>query len=152
MLIMFLLPFLFFAVIVAALWVAHVTELRQRSSARRSRPLDSMLTTSRTPRSFAIIRLADAFEPETSVLWETQVPALEVINAAGRRGLAIERLGRVYLRSAALYPELYDGSDFESWLQFLEEARLITCRDGIVAMSAEGLEFLKCRVAARTAA
>lgn len=110
-----------------------------------------MRRTNQAPKPFTIIRVADAFDPETSILWETQTPVLERISAAGRRGLAAEALRPFYAESAALYPELYEGTEFQAWLQFLEGVELIAWREERATVTASGIEFLKCRVAATAA-
>ncbi len=146
------LPFLLLIVILAALSVARVSELRERRRTHHLASVGSIVFASFRPRrTFTIIRIADAFEPEASILWETQVSALDLICAAGRRGLPTETLRPLYTRSVVLYPELYEGTEFEAWLQFLEDAKLISCGENTVAITPAGIEFLKCRVAARAA-
>lgn len=145
----FLLSLVLSAVILAALWVAQVSASRARSRASQLASAgSSVLTIFRARKPFSIIRVADAFEPETSILWETQMPALELISSGGWRGLPRETLRSLYVRSVALYPELYEGTEFEGWLQFLEDAKLIVCNKDMVAITPAGAEFLRCRVAA----
>ncbi len=142
-----LLPLILSAVILAALWAARVSAWRERSRAFELSPADLVPFPVRVRKPFSLIRVADAFEPDTSMIWETQIPALARICAAGRRGLAIETLRPLFLHSAARYPELYEGTEFESWLQFLENAKLISLTHDTAAITPAGLEFLKCRVA-----
>lgn len=101
---------------------------------------------------FRVISVCDAFEPEFAILWETQMPALKLIAAEGPKGVTIQRLYSFYRRSAAIYPELYDGSSFQQWLSFLETAELITVTEHRAAITKEGLEFLRYRVPAEVSA
>jgi hypothetical protein len=101
---------------------------------------------------FQVISVCDAFEPEFAMLWETQIPALRIIAAEGRKGLPVQRLASFYHRSSATYPELYEGSSFQQWLSFLETAELITVTEHRVAITKEGIEFLRYRVPAEVAA
>lgn len=149
---LFLLPFLVFFLVVVALWSAHIAESRQHSHPRNLISIGDIAATVRNRNNFSIIRVADAFEPDTSVLWETQIPALERIGLGGPHGLPKVALRRWYRQSSSRYPELYDGSDFEAWLQFLESADLVVCTEDMVTITAAGKEFLKCRVAATAAA
>jgi hypothetical protein len=65
-----------------------------------------------------------------------------MVLAAGARGLSPQRLYRFYLASAAAFPELYDGSSFYNWLDFLERSRLITMTQERIVLTPEGREFL----------
>ncbi len=143
-----LLPLILSAVILAALWAAHVSAWRERIRAFGLGSAELVPFPGRVRKPFSIIRVADAFEPDTSIIWETQIPALARIYASGRRGLPIEILRPLFMHSAARYPELYEGTEFESWLQFLENANLISLTHDVAAITPAGVEFLKCRVAA----
>ncbi|HET8666343.1 MAG TPA: hypothetical protein VFM10_00085 [Terriglobales bacterium] len=101
---------------------------------------------------FRVLSVCDAFESEYAILWETQVPALRLIASEGAKGVAIQRLHAFYERSSRRYPELYDGSSFQQWLGFLEQSELITATEHRVAITREGLEFLKYRVPTGVAA
>lgn len=96
---------------------------------------------------FSAIPLALAFEPDYAIIWDTQVPAMELISRAGALGLALPRLWRCYVEQSTRYPELYEGSSFRNWIAFLEQAQLIECDDDAVVLTREGQEFLKYRVA-----
>jgi hypothetical protein len=101
---------------------------------------------------FRVLSICDAFEAEYAILWETQVPALQLVSSEGSRGVAIQRLQKFYYISAHAYPELYDGSNFQQWLSFLEGAELITRTEHRIAITKQGLEFLKYRVHTEVAA
>ena len=96
--------------------------------------------------SFSAIAIELAFDPDHAILWDTQVPALQLINSAGPHGAHIRRLYAWYCRSAALYPELYEGSSFKQWLEFLERVQLITRNPYRVALTPEGRDFLRYRL------
>lgn len=101
---------------------------------------------------FRVLSICDAFEAEYAILWETQVPALRLIASEGAKGVSIEKLQKFYDRSCHLYPELYDGSSFQQWLEFLNQAELVTMTEHRVAITKEGLDFLKYRVRVGVAA
>lgn len=113
----------------------------------RSRELESA-TDEEGSQSFCALPVSLAFDPEYAIIWDTQLPAMELISAAGKRGVAIHHLFRCYLNDACHYPELYDGSSFRQWIQFLESAQLIACNHTRVVLTAEGREFLRFRVSA----
>ncbi len=93
------------------------------------------------------LSLSDAFDPDHAVLWTTQIPVLELINAAGARGISYERIFRLYAAAARSYPELYDGSSFAEWLLFLQQSDLIAMGSHRVKITGHGREFLRCCVA-----
>lgn len=97
---------------------------------------------------FSVLSIEQAFEPDQAIIWETQVPALRLMASAGRKGLPLEDLYPLYLGSRRQYPELYDGSSFESWLEFLRHAELISVDLGTVSLTQEGREFLQFGVTA----
>jgi hypothetical protein len=97
---------------------------------------------------FSALSIAQAFDPDHAILWETQVPALKLISSAGPDGIHIRRLYAWFGESAAHYPELYDGSGFKQWVEFLEEAELIACNVHRVILTPKGCEFLQYRVCA----
>ncbi len=150
---LFVLPLVVLAFIAVALCVARMAESHQGSRVGQVVPSGAIaFTTVSAPGHFSIIRVKDAFEPETSVIWDTQIPALELIWAAGHTGLAMEALLPLYTCCAQAYPELYEGSRFESWLQFLADTKLVAVRSSRAVITAEGIEFLKCRVPANAVA
>ncbi len=128
--------FIFFVLVLAALAVARVIE--QREARHFSLRLPG--------RPFSALSVVHAFEEHSAVLWDTQIPALQVICSAGPKGVHFGRVRRVYAMSARRYPELYDGTSFEQWLRFLAEAELITFQEDRIAITAQGRQFLKYRV------
>ncbi len=90
------------------------------------------------PRIFHLMSIADAFDPERAMLWETQVPALQLISS----GVPAARLFLFYARYPRNYPELFEDTTFEEWLQFLKRSNLVTVEQGEIRLTAEGVEFL----------
>jgi hypothetical protein len=90
------------------------------------------------------LSLTEAFDPGHAMLWSTQIPALQVIAAAGTRGLRYHRLLAIYQRTAQKYPELYDGCCFAQWLFFLQSAELIVMGSYRVKITDHGRHFLQC--------
>ncbi len=127
--------------LVPVLWVAFQAGRDQRAT--------SSLVSGASPlwswrgRTFSTISVADAFEPDTAILWETQLSALDLICAAGARGLPAATLREWYLRSVRRYPELYDDFSFESWLDFLSNANLIACDGQLIRATSSCVQFLK---------
>jgi hypothetical protein len=96
---------------------------------------------------FTAVRIALAFDPDNAMLWDTQVPALELVSSAGRLGLSIQRLKGIYNESARHYPELYEGSGFRQWVDFLEQVQLIALNRERFVLTPKGLDFLRYRIA-----
>jgi hypothetical protein len=93
--------------------------------------------------SFTVFSVAQAFDRDCAIIWSTQLSALRLLDRAGRKGLAVKLMYPFYARAVRRYPELYDGSTFGSWLEFLERERLLK-RSGLqVFITADGHEFLE---------
>ena len=99
-----------------------------------------------------MLSIALAFDPDHALVWETQIPILQLISIAEPHGISVRSLHRAYLESARCYPELYEGSSFKRWLEFLECAQLVTRIDGQrVLLTTQGKEFLHYRITANEA-
>ncbi len=143
-------PVLILALISVVLFVVTLILLgfAEASEARKLRMADASAAGS----PFRILSVCDAFEPEYAVLWETQAPALRFIATAGTKGVTRPNLFALYKRAACRYPELYEGSSFQQWLEFLECSELVSVRDGRIAITPQGLQFLRFRVETKVAA
>ncbi|HXZ81937.1 MAG TPA: hypothetical protein VEG30_18555 [Terriglobales bacterium] len=97
-------------------------------------------------RGFTILSLADAFDPEYAILWETQVPALQLISRAGKGQASTNRLFFVWGEARRHYPEIFEGTTFDEWLAFLEDAQLIERQNGSVRITADGRALLEYRL------
>ncbi len=96
--------------------------------------------------SFAAFSVAQAFDRDYAIIWNTQVSALQLIDKAEKKGVPVKRLYPFYTRGVRRYPELYEGSNFGSWLEFLEREELIT-RSGLqVLITRDGHTFLQYRL------
>ena len=130
-----------FVLIVSLLLLADLAE-RKHVKQLRLGPLSQ---------PFSALSIVHAFDPERFMLWDTQLPLLEQLNAAGPKGCSLEQLYCFYAQLARRYPELYEGSTFEHWLGFLGGAELVRLETDHGYITAEGRqfvqEFLKCRVA-----
>jgi hypothetical protein len=51
----------------------------------------------------------------------------------------------IYDEAARRFPEIYEGSGFVSWLQFLEKTQLIAWDGSNVVLTPEGHAFLRFR-------
>ncbi len=135
----FLFGVLAFIAVLMGLIVAHILECQTREQLRDEAPGEP----------FSVLAVALAFDPDHALVWETQVPMLQLMARSGRQGASLRRLHLAYLASATHYPELYDGSTFQQWLQFLQQAGLIVFKDQRATLTNEGQEFLHYRVCAQ---
>ena len=93
-----------------------------------------------------VLSISEAFEPVCSVLWETPIAALELIDSGGTSGIPAAGLLPIYEQAAARFPEIYEGCGLVSWLQFLEETQLISWHGCNVVLTPEGHAFLRFRL------
>lgn len=127
----------------AAAVVSSIYEARKESIGET---LPRSALGSRVPaREFSLVALSDAFEPELACIWEPQIEVLKLIGEAGPDGLDHELLRPAHGQLVNRYPELYEGSDLESWLEAMERADLISWNDSTVKLTSAGTAFLKCR-------
>ncbi len=98
---------------------------------------------SSTGKPFSVLTAADAFDPDHALIWDTQIPVLQLLAAAGRKGVSVEHLYPHYARCVRMYPELYDGSSFWRWIEFLEETQLIAFDRHRVFLTSQGNHFVK---------
>lgn len=122
-------------VVMAIFAIAHVVEWRQLQKIK-AQPAG---------RPFCVLSLEQAFEADHAVLWDTQVPALQLICSAGSKGVPIQRLYACYVETTRHFPELYEGSNFGEWLAFLEESQLVARNEYRVAITSQGRRLLNSR-------
>ena len=133
----------FFLLVLVCLGVAQIAERKEERRIFLQIP----------GKPFTVICVAQAFEEESAILWETQVPALYQIAVGGKRGVSVAKMRRFFAGTSKQYPELYDGVRFEQWLRFLEDAELVTLStDDRIAITPAGIQFLKYRVTPTIAA
>ncbi len=129
--------FIFFILVLIALSVAQLAERKEERRLFLRIP----------GKPFTVICIAQAFEEDSAILWDTQVPALQQIATGGIRGVQVTKLRRYFSGTARQYPELYEGVYFEQWVRFLEDAELVTLgADDRIIITPQGLEFLKFRL------
>lgn len=98
------------------------------------------------PQAFSVLSIALAFDPDHAIIWETQIPALQLIASSGRDGILVRELASLYHQSARRYPELYEGSSFGNWLEFLRTSGLVKLGIAKVSLTSEGERFLQYRL------
>ena len=88
--------------------------------------------------TLGVISIADAYDPDRSVLWENQVSALQHIGSC----IMIPELLPIWERYMHLYPELYEQTTFSDWLGFLQNCNLAESAGDTVRLTANGRDFL----------
>lgn len=125
-------PFLVFLAIIVLLFVASVLESRERR--RRS---------AAARRLFPVLSLTNPLDPSYAIVWQTQLPVLEQMSAAGSMGLSVRSLRPSFSQLARRYPELYEGTTFEEWVGFLEQEGLARRTSNTMWLTAEGHTMLE---------
>ncbi len=92
-------------------------------------------------RLLASLSLVQSFERTYTLIWGSQITALQFLNSAG--AVPAQFLRPWYDQAAAREPEVYDGYTFDQWLGFLQASFLILLSGENVSISLEGREFLK---------
>jgi hypothetical protein len=123
--------------VVVAIVVPLIADTLESRAIRYRRDLASTLP--------PLLSISEAFDPVYSVLWQAPIAALELIDSGGTSGVPAARLRPIYEQAAARFPEIYEGSGFVPWLQFLEEAQLISWHGHNVVLTPEGHAFLRFR-------
>lgn len=62
--------------------------------------------------SFALQFTDDRADSESVLLWDTQTPALQLLQSAGSKGISVRRMAKPYNELAHTYPERWEGSSF----------------------------------------
>jgi hypothetical protein len=89
-----------------------------------------------------------AFEDHYELIWQVQVPGLELIRNAGESGVPANALRPWFERTLRSYPDLFEGHTIEEWLDFLQRSRVARFRNDRVRLTAIGCELLDhCRMA-----
>lgn len=92
-------------------------------------------------RLLAGLSLVQVFERTYTLIWGSQISALQFLNSAGT--VRVDLLRPWYDQAAAREPDLYVVYTFEQWLAFLQASVLIARTGENVAISVGGREFLK---------
>jgi len=132
---------IFFVLVLVALGIAQLAERKEERRLFLQIP----------GKPFTVISIAQAFEEDSAILWDTQVPALRQIAIGGSKGVSVAKMRRFFAGTSKQYPELYEGVRFEQWIRFLEDAELIILStDDRIAITPQGISFLRYRLVPRT--
>jgi hypothetical protein len=97
---------------------------------------------------FSGLSYDQAFEDHYELIWQVQVPGLELIRNSGESGLPIHALRPWFERTLRNYPDLFEGHTFEEWLDFLQRSRVARFSSDRVRLTVLGCELLDhCRMA-----
>lgn len=99
-------------------------------------------------RHLAATRIGYDCEYINSVIWGSQVLALEHINSR-TDGETREDLRRFYDSASRLYPQVYQRYTFDQWFNFLVNMLLVVERSGRYVITVLGQEFLNHRIRTR---
>ncbi len=100
----------------------------------------------RLPCRFEILKMQDAFEPDAASIWEPQIEILRLITERGEQGIQAESLRPRFLQMAIRFPELYEGVEYQDWLESLERQELISYDEGRICVTDVGTAFLRHRL------
>jgi len=132
---------IFFVLVLVALGIAQLAERKEERRLFLQIP----------GKPFTVISVAQAFEEDSAILWDTQVPALRQIAIGGSKGVSVAKMRRFFAGTSKQYPELYEGVRFEQWIRFLEDAELVMLStDDRIAITPQGISFLRYRLVPRT--
>jgi hypothetical protein len=97
---------------------------------------------------FSGLSYDQAFEDHYELIWQVQVPGLELIRTSGEAGLPVHTLRPWFERTLRSYPDLFEGHTFEEWLEFLQRSRVGRFHNDRVRLTTIGCELLDhCRMA-----
>lgn len=88
---------------------------------------------------YAATRIAYYFQEVYSIIWGSQLSALEFLNSTAAPR---ESLRAFYVAGASQYPSIYTNDSFDRWLGFLESQLLIRSDGGRMGITVRGREFL----------
>ena len=88
--------------------------------------------------TLGVLAIADAYDPDRSVLWENQVGALQRIGSQ----ITVQELALLWEQYLRLYPELYEETTFSDWLAFLQNCKLAESDGTVVRLTSNGRDFL----------
>jgi len=140
---------MFVLVIAAAVLVVSAALLGMRLFSRRDEPPQPCAGRMAPEPLFSGMSYSQAFDSNYGLIWQTQVPALELIRRAGSRGLPVQTLKPWFRHALRCYPDLFEGHTFEEWLDFLCRSQVADCGGGDhLQLTARGCELLDhCRMA-----
>lgn len=98
-----------------------------------------------------ILPAPDESDPDRTLVWRTQIPALELMDQFSSQPALRGALRKFYRDSSHHYPELYENTCFGDWLNWLEQAKLIVQHEGEPRLTNRGREFLNHLLGSRRA-
>lgn len=90
-----------------------------------------------------LLSISEAFDPIHSILWQAAIAGANRL--ARQIGRSRNEVAPNLRRAAHRFREIDEGHGFLSWLQFLEDTRLISWDDRNVALTPVGHAFLRFR-------
>lgn len=82
-------------------------------------------------------------DPDYAALWESQMPVLALLRSGGRKGVTLSQAKKLFEEMRHRYPELYDGSTFGDWLDWLQRAEVAHRQQDTIAITEKGLFLLE---------
>ncbi len=84
------------------------------------------------------LSIADAFDPDHVIVWQSQTPALRLIGSE----VSLSVLYDFFAHFSTRYPEFYEDTTFDDWLRFLQSCDLVARVGREVHLTANGRGFL----------
>jgi hypothetical protein len=84
----------------------------------------------------------DLADPGGTLIWSTQIPALQFVRDHEPRGTPCTNLKPIYADLARRYPEIYAGYNFHDWGQLLVDLDLFRVEAEWVHITQAGRAFL----------
>ncbi len=109
-----------------------------RAPTRSQNHLRTLAVCENSSDTLGVLSIADAYDPERSVLWENQVFALQRIGEC----ITIPELSALWERYLRFYPELYEQTSFGVWIASLQNCNLVESCGNVVRLTANGRDFL----------
>lgn len=88
--------------------------------------------------TLGVLAIADAYDPNRSVIWENQVCPLQRIGSE----IKVQELAVLWEQYLRLYPELYEKTIFSDLLAFLQNCNLAESDGTVVRLTSNGWDFL----------
>lgn len=96
-----------------------------------------------TGRGFTLVFTEDRYDFDCNMLWQTQVPALELLKSAQPAGLSTARMRGLYRDFSRSYPELCDALSFSDWIAWLQNADIAIPHGDFITITERGLLVLE---------
>jgi hypothetical protein len=94
-------------------------------------------------RFWAAVGLTAQFDRTYSLIWGSQLVALQLLNPLGDTGIEADFLRLTYEHAATQNPKIYETHNFDHWLGFMVLSELVRLEGKKVFIRVEGREFLR---------